>query len=409
VKILFIAPQPFFRERGTPIRTRHQLHVLGEMGYRVDLVCYPFGVDVDIPGVRIFRTMRLPGIRDVPVGPSLAKIPMDLIMFIRAFFLCLREGYDVIQAVEEAAFFGVILKKIFRTRFVYNMDSHISDQLSYTKFLTVRPLLALVRCFERWTMRNASYVVSVCQALTDVVRQYAPGARVVQLEDSPMYEQFVEDPAGARRIRERYGLGDAPVVLYAGNFISYQGVNLLLESARLVLLERPEVRFVLVGGEPHQLAEKKAMIADLGIAAQCVCTGKQPTYEIKAFASAANYLVSPRVGGTNTPLKIYDYMQSGRPIVATRLRTHTQVLDDTCAILTEPTPEGFARGLLEVIRDPARGEAVAREARRRLDDRYSLRIMREKARVAYHDLAASLQPTLPPASAPVKSPPPPSS
>ena len=58
-------------------------------------------------------------------------------------------------------------------------------------------------------------------------------------------------------------------------------------------------------------------------------------------------LTSPRSKGTNTPLKIYQYLRSGKPIVATRLLTHTQVLDDDTAMLTAPDPQAFAR------RDPA--------------------------------------------------------
>jgi glycosyltransferase involved in cell wall biosynthesis len=390
VKILFIAPQPFFRERGTPIRTRHQLQVLGQMGHEAHIVCYPFGVDIDIPGVRIFRTMRLLGIRDVLVGPSLSKIPMDFLLFWRAFYLCWRERYDVIQAVEEAAFFAVWLKKIFRCKLIYNMDSHVSDQLRYTGFVTLQPLLKFVQFLERSAMRNAACVVTVCQALTDVVKAWSPSTPVLQLEDSPVHERFVEDPEGARRIREKYNLGDAPVVLYAGNFISYQGVNLLLESARLVNLARPDVRFLIVGGQPHQIKEKQALVDEMGIGSVCIFTGKYPTYEIPAFTSAANILVSPRIEGTNTPLKIYDYMQSGRPIVATNLPTHTQVLDGTCAELADPDPESFAGAILRLLNSPERGAQLARAAADRLEQRFSLKILKEKARQAYQDLADEL-------------------
>ena len=80
-------------------------------------------------------------------------------------------------------------------------------------------------------------------------------------------------------------------------------------------------------------------------------------------------LVSPRSLGTNTPLKIYQYLRSGRPIVATRLLTHTQVLDDDVAILTAATPDGFAAGILAALADPERARAVgAARARARRDE-----------------------------------------
>src|SRR5215813_5520667 len=77
VKILMIAPEPFFEPRGTPFSEYHRIRALLDLGHTVDLVTYPFGRDVSLPGLRIFRCMRPPLIRDVRIGPSLAKIPLD--------------------------------------------------------------------------------------------------------------------------------------------------------------------------------------------------------------------------------------------------------------------------------------------------------------------------------------------
>ena len=68
-------------------------------------------------------------------------------------------------------------------------------------------------------------------------------------------------------------------------------------------------------------------------AATVVFTGQQPAREIPGFVRPRDVLVSPRIRGTNTPLKIYSYLRSGKPIVATNLLTHTQVLTPEVARL----------------------------------------------------------------------------
>jgi glycosyltransferase involved in cell wall biosynthesis len=82
-------------------------------------------------------------------------------------------------------------------------------------------------------------------------------------------------------------------------------------------------------------------------------------------------LASPRSSGTNTPLKIYQYLRSGRPIVATRLRTHTQVLADETAFLADPTPAAFAAAILSALRDPAAARVVGERARALAETKYS--------------------------------------
>ena len=66
MKILMIAPEPFFEPRGTPFSEFHRIRALLELGHTVDLVTYPFGKDVSMPGLRVFRCLRPPFVRRRP-------------------------------------------------------------------------------------------------------------------------------------------------------------------------------------------------------------------------------------------------------------------------------------------------------------------------------------------------------
>jgi glycosyltransferase involved in cell wall biosynthesis len=120
----------------------------------------------------------------------------------------------------------------------------------------------------------------------------------------------------------------------------------LFAAMQQVLATRADARLVLAGGRPEQIELARKQATDAGIAHATIFAGQRPAEEIPAYLDAADVLVSPRSLGTNTPLKIYQYLRSGRPIVATRLLTHTQVLNDEVSFLTAATPEGFAAGIL---------------------------------------------------------------
>src|SRR6187551_937563 len=96
-----IAPEPFFEPRGTPFSEFHRIRALTELGHTVDLVTYPFGEDVSIPGLRVFRSLRPPFIRHVRIGPSFAKIPLDLLLTITAIRRALGDRYDAVHSHEE--------------------------------------------------------------------------------------------------------------------------------------------------------------------------------------------------------------------------------------------------------------------------------------------------------------------
>ncbi len=388
MKILLLAPQPFFTVRGTPINVRNIAAALGDAGHEVDLLCYPFGEAVDIPGVRIIRTGRPFWIRSVKVGPSMHKVPLDALMMFKALRLCMGNGYDVIHAVEESAFFAAWLARIFRARFIYDMDSLISDQLACAWGRVLSPLVRLVSFMEKRLLRKADFVLTVCAALSAEVRRRAPHTRVVQIEDAPLQEVFAEDREGADALRAAYALGGSKCVVYTGNFEKYQGIDLLLRSAALVAGRETGTRFILVGGHADQIERLRLQAQELGIAGQCVFTGPRPPAEMPAFMTLASVLVSPRTHGVNTALKIYTYMQSGRPIVATDLATHTQVLDEMCALLAKPCPEDMAACIIRALKDPELAQRLGNEARKRVEENFSLEVFNRKVKEAYESLAS---------------------
>ena len=114
--------------------------------------------------------------------------------------------------------------------------------------------------------------------------------------------------------------------------------------------------------------------------------GRQPIEDMEAYMTLADVLVSPRIEGANTALKIYGYMQSGKPIVATRLATHTQVLDEGCAVLVEPDAEHLAKGLLFAVQEPLMVHPKGRAAQQRVNEKYSLPQFFRKIGEAYDSL-----------------------
>ena len=109
MKILMIAPEPFFEPRGTPFSEYHRIRALLELGHTVDLVTYPFGKDVSMPGLRVFRCLRPPFVHDVRIGPSLAKIPLDAAIALTTIRRALSERYDAVHSHEEGSFIGIVL------------------------------------------------------------------------------------------------------------------------------------------------------------------------------------------------------------------------------------------------------------------------------------------------------------
>jgi glycosyltransferase involved in cell wall biosynthesis len=270
---------------------------------------------------------------------------------------------------------------------IYDLDSSIPDQLEYSGAVRSRAILSMARAAERFAVRRSQLAITVCQALTDRVLECAPSYDVVQIEDAPLAESLrAPDPATVAALRARHG--DGPFALYTGNLASYQGVDLLLDGIATLRRLAPTARVLIVGGEPDEIERARATLHSRDLADAVVFAGKEPPTLMADYMALATVLVSPRRDGSNTPLKLYTYMSSGVPIVATDIESHRQVLDDSTAVLCAPEPHALAHGLASVVNDPAAFAPRAAAARARVEERYSPAVFERKLLAAYDALLA---------------------
>jgi glycosyltransferase involved in cell wall biosynthesis len=219
---------------------------------------------------------------------------------------------------------------------------------------------------------GSAVVITICQELQDTVAHMGMGERALLIENV-MGGDVDEPPSpGGDDVRAAWGIAPgSPLALYTGTFEPYQGLDLLMAAAARLAATHPHARVLVVGGEASQVVEARDRAAEAGAGETMVFAGQQPAREIPRFVAACDVLVSPRIRGTNTPLKIYSYLRSGKPIVATDLLTHTQVLTSQVARLVPPDARALAAAVGSLLDDPAERDRLGAAARQLADEKYS--------------------------------------
>jgi glycosyltransferase involved in cell wall biosynthesis len=178
--------------------------------------------------------------------------------------------------------------------------------------------------------------------------------------------------------------------MYVGNLEKYQGIDLLLEGFQKALPRVGDARLVIIGGGESEIKHYRKRVEELGMGKRVVFLGPKPISELSYWLAQARILVSPRTQGNNTPMKIFSYLDSGKAVLATRLSTHTQVLDDEIAYLVAPTSEDMAEGMAVLMENDSLRDKLAQAAKRRVQEEYCFEAFQKKLIQFYNQLEASL-------------------
>ncbi len=394
MKALVIAPQPFFSPRGTPFSVYYRTMVMAELGTQIDLLTYGQGQDVDLPGVRIVRIPAFRFLGPVKVGPSYKKLFLDLFVILWTIGLLIRHRYDVVHAHEESVFFSRFLKPIFGFKLIYDMHSSLPEQLGNYRFTRSRLIVGTFEWLESTCLRAADAVITICPHLADYALPRMPDrSRHFLIENSIFDEVRLKQPAdaGAASATGATALlplpAGRPIVGYAGTFEAYQGLDLLIAAFAKARETVPDAFLLMVGGSPPQVEAMRRLAERHGLTGHCLFTGQVPQALAKAYMAQAAVLTSPRSTGSNTPLKIYEQLASGVPLVATRIPSHTQVVDDEVCFLADLDPESMAAALVAALSDREARDRVVANAARLYAEHYSRAAYEGKMRALLNAVA----------------------
>jgi glycosyltransferase involved in cell wall biosynthesis len=236
-------------------------------------------------------------------------------------------------------------------------------------FPTGRSFPLLIRFFLKG--KGARAFVSITKKLSNTLEEHfkTPQRLICIAPDGVDLNRFQSLPS-PKAARTQLNLPEGFTVGYTGHFYVGRGIALIVSIAK----EMPDVNFLLVGGEPTDVRKVQTQINELGLKninlAGFVSNTKLPLYQ-----AASNILLMPyknKVAGSGggdisrylSPMKMFEYLASGRPIISSDLPVLQEVLNNqNSVILPANDPSSWVEEIRQLQADPARREALAKNAR----------------------------------------------
>lgn len=233
-----------------------------------------------------------------------------------------------------------------------------------------RAAARLAHRVEALLLRRGDLVSTISpQMCAKLIEKGVPPARMFEMRNWSD-ARFAYDPVAAEGVRDDWGLSGKVVALYSGNIARKQGIEILVEAARL-LRERQDIAFVICGEGPNR-AELEALAADL---TNVQLHDLQPAERMGAMLTMADLHLLPQIGGAADlvlPSKLTNMLASGRPVVTTtEPGTGLYGEVDGCGVITPPgDAAALAAAVAALADDPNRRSAMGEAARLRAAERW---------------------------------------
>ncbi|MBI2673867.1 MAG: glycosyltransferase family 4 protein [Candidatus Zambryskibacteria bacterium] len=259
------------------------------------------------------------------------------------------------------AIFFLLTKKIKKeVEFIY-IRSNLFLPLAFSAYLLRVPIFLEIHrnplsFGESIRDKAMSRIVTGMIVISDYLRVHylSYGKKILVAHDAVSLERFGRT-LGKEEARKKLGLAlKKKISVYAGTVRKLKGVDYLVEAAKRL----PEVDFLLVGPVSEEF-QNQSFPSNIKL------LGKKDQEDIPSLLQAADVLLLPHPKSeySQSPMKLFEYMASGVPIVASRLPSISEVLNDRNAILVEAeNGKALANGIAKAINDIKLSQTLAQQA-----------------------------------------------
>jgi len=357
IKILVVAPTPFFSDRGTHIRILEEALALEKLGHQITIATYHIGkdihneIDTKIDVRRIRRLLFW--YKKIEAGPDWQKIILDLMLIRKAFYLARTQKPDIIHGhLHEGVLIGWIVQKLLwwrNIKLVADFHGSLTKEMVSHGYLK-NGLTHIFRSVEKTINNLGDYAVSSSgEGLQDILSARENRNCEVVL-DGVNLNSF----AGSRskdEIRHELELPkDRFIVGYTGGLVSNKGIDYFLDAIKLVLERRPDT-FFLIGGFPAHQVEK--FIETNNFQKSIRLISPLDYFRLPEVLQACDVAVDPKDSDVQQASgKMLNYMAAGLPIVCFDKPNNRNYLGDGGYFCSEMSAKEIANGILYFVNRP---------------------------------------------------------
>jgi len=377
MRILVIAPTPFFADRGCHVRILGEIQALQELGHEIKLCTYHLGKDIE--GIETIRTSNLPWYQKLSAGPSVHKIYIDALLLAKVAATCHSFRPDVLHAhLHEGITIGKVVSKWYGIPLVADLQGSLTEEILDHKFIPPWGwLVGMVRWIEKKVNEMPVHLIASSTPTATLVKEKfgIDESRMTALGDGvnvKVFSRQEKDPA----LMKQLGISaHDQVVVFIGVLTSYQGIDLLLEAIPTVLQALPNTKFLCIGF-PEEAYKEKAK--HLGLEALALFPGKIPYAEAARYLSLGHVAVSPKISSTEANLKLFGYMAMGLPTVVFDNPINREILGDLGVYAQNGDVQSLAGSLVRVLGDESLREQLGAQSHQKAADCYSWRAVGEQ-------------------------------
>lgn len=396
MKVLMIAPTPFFSDRGCHVRILEEAKVLQSLGHQVTISTYHIGKDVE--GIEI---RRMPPLffwyKKTAAGPSWQKpLLLDPLLILSTLWTSYQESYDIVHGhLHEGSIIGWFASRmrINKTPLLFDYQGSLTGELLSHHFIRGRQeLLKAFRFGEHLADKAADLIIcSSSKGAEDLKEQFnIQEEKIRVLLDGADTEIFRPGPKD-EDLRQKLSLpSDKKLVGYLGVLSAYQGVDLLLEAIPWILKNYPDVHFLIMGYPNVEGYQNKVLEMELDKVV--TFTGRIPYDQASNYLNLVDVAVAPKVSKTEANGKLYNYMALGLPTVVFDSDVNREILGNLGIYASYANYQDLAEKMINLLKDENQQEELRGKLRQRCQAQFSWKAQGKKLEKIYEEVLRKKQP-----------------
>ena len=357
MKILMVAPTPFFSDRGTHIRILEEALALEKLGHKIIIATYHIGRDIDPEintkiDVRRIRRLLF-WYKKLEAGPDWQKIFLDLMLIRKTFFLARTQKPDIIHGhLHEGVLIGLLVKKALfwrKMKLVSDFHGSLTNEMVSHGYLGAGMLKKVFNFIEKIINNLGDFAIASSWENTEEIKKFRKDGKVETILDGVDLDYYKNLPVKEESKKELEVPMEKTVVVYTGALVPNKGINYLIDAILIAFRKNKDLFFVVAGFPVKGI---KKFVKENGLEGNVRVIHPLNYFDLPKILNASDIAIDPKDSKVNQASgKILQYMGAGLPIVCFDKSNNRRYLADGAYYAREFSCEGICEGILELAQN----------------------------------------------------------